>query len=115
MFDVLYGDYNPGFDHRNVHEVSACPGGRLPYTVYPAFYVDQINMTNMDMRASPGPMTSLLLIFHHLQAAHIVSTRASRCLSLGVRWDYYSPAPNLDRGPELHNILVPEHQCRPCW
>jgi len=38
--DVLFGDYNPG--------------GRLPYTVYPADYVNQLPMTNMDMTAYPG-------------------------------------------------------------
>lgn len=40
IVDVLFGDYNPG--------------GRLPYTVYPADYVNQINMTEMSMRAGPG-------------------------------------------------------------
>jgi len=38
--DVIFGFYNPG--------------GRLPVTFYPANYVNQINFTNMDMRASPG-------------------------------------------------------------
>ncbi|KJE94694.1 beta-xylosidase [Capsaspora owczarzaki ATCC 30864] len=30
------------------------PAGRLPFTVYPADYVNQLPMTNMDMRAGPG-------------------------------------------------------------
>jgi beta-glucosidase-like glycosyl hydrolase len=38
--DVLFGYYNPG--------------GRLPYTVYPPQYVDQLSMENMDMTAPPG-------------------------------------------------------------
>ncbi|KAH3745647.1 glycoside hydrolase family 3 domain protein [Pelomyxa schiedti] len=38
--DVLFGDYNPG--------------GKLPYTVYPAEYVDQIPLTEMGMSVSPG-------------------------------------------------------------
>lgn len=36
--DVLFGDYNPG--------------GRLPITVYPSSYVEQVEMTDMRMRPS---------------------------------------------------------------
>lgn len=38
--EVLYGKVNPS--------------GRLPYTMYPADYVNQISFFNMSMRASPG-------------------------------------------------------------
>jgi hypothetical protein len=38
--DVLFGDYNPG--------------GKLPYTVFPANYVNQISMFDMNMNDSPG-------------------------------------------------------------
>ena len=38
--EVLYGKYNPS--------------GRLPFTIYPADYVNQISFFNMSMRASPG-------------------------------------------------------------
>eukprot|EP00698_Gefionella_okellyi_P025800 TRINITY_DN957_c0_g1_i2.p1 TRINITY_DN957_c0_g1~~TRINITY_DN957_c0_g1_i2.p1 ORF type:complete len:847 (-),score=150.04 TRINITY_DN957_c0_g1_i2:90-2630(-) len=40
LSDVLFGDYNPA--------------GRLPITYYPAAFVEQIPMTDMDMRTSPG-------------------------------------------------------------
>lgn len=39
VVDALLGAYNPG--------------GRLPYTLYPAKYTSQVSMLNMDMR--PGP------------------------------------------------------------
>jgi len=39
--DVLFGNYNPA--------------GRLPYTVYPADYVNQVAMTDMQMRPSTNP------------------------------------------------------------
>ena len=38
--EVLYGKYNPS--------------GRLPFTIYPADYVNQISFFNMSMRAPPG-------------------------------------------------------------
>jgi beta-D-xylosidase 4 len=37
---VLFGDYNPG--------------GKLPYTIYTAGYVAEVNMTSMDMSLPPG-------------------------------------------------------------
>jgi len=39
--DVIFGNYNPG--------------GRLPYTVYPADYVNQVSMFDMQMRPSTQP------------------------------------------------------------
>ncbi|KAK8008826.1 hypothetical protein PG991_011377 [Apiospora marii] len=33
---------------------TSAPAGRLPVTQYPASYVDQIKMTNMDLRPGPG-------------------------------------------------------------
>ena len=30
------------------------PGGRLPYTIYPADYVNQLPMTDMSFRSPPG-------------------------------------------------------------
>jgi len=39
--DVLFGNYNPA--------------GRLPYTVYPAEYVNQVSMFDMQMRPSTSP------------------------------------------------------------
>ncbi|XP_065828934.1 uncharacterized protein [Oscarella lobularis] len=38
--EVLFGQYNPG--------------GRLPYTIYPGDYVNQISFFDMSMRQSPG-------------------------------------------------------------
>ncbi|XP_065183747.1 uncharacterized protein LOC135814545 isoform X1 [Sycon ciliatum] len=38
--DVIFGVYNPG--------------GRLPYTIYPDAYVNQISMFDMSFRSSPG-------------------------------------------------------------
>ncbi|KAH3767619.1 beta-D-xylosidase 2 [Pelomyxa schiedti] len=38
--DVLFGDYNPG--------------GKMPYTVYPSDYVNQIPLTEMGMSVTPG-------------------------------------------------------------
>lgn len=40
LADVLFGDINPS--------------GVLPYTIYPANYVNLVKMTNMSMRAGPG-------------------------------------------------------------
>jgi len=38
--DVLFGDYNPG--------------GKLPYTIFPANYVNQISLFDMNMNDAPG-------------------------------------------------------------
>jgi len=38
--DVIFGDYNPG--------------GKMPYTIYKADYVSQVQMTSMDMTKAPG-------------------------------------------------------------
>jgi len=38
--DVIFGDYNPS--------------GRLPYTIYPKEYVDQISFEEMSMTSAPG-------------------------------------------------------------
>jgi hypothetical protein len=38
--NAIFGDYNPG--------------GKLPYTVYPTDYLNQVNMSNMDMSLAPG-------------------------------------------------------------
>lgn len=40
IFRRIFGAYNPA--------------GRLPYTIYPPEYVNQISMLNMNMRAPPG-------------------------------------------------------------
>jgi beta-glucosidase-like glycosyl hydrolase len=40
LAEVLFGDYNPG--------------GRLPFTFYPADYVNQISFFDMSMRTPPG-------------------------------------------------------------
>eukprot|EP01095_Lingulamoeba_sp_RSL-Kostka_P009401 TRINITY_DN3243_c0_g2_i1.p1 TRINITY_DN3243_c0_g2~~TRINITY_DN3243_c0_g2_i1.p1 ORF type:complete len:488 (+),score=165.70 TRINITY_DN3243_c0_g2_i1:127-1590(+) len=40
MADIVFGAYNPG--------------GRLPYTIYPPDYVNEIPMTDMTMRDYPG-------------------------------------------------------------
>jgi beta-D-xylosidase 4 len=37
---AIFGDYNPG--------------GKMPYTVYPTNYLNQVNMSNMDMSLAPG-------------------------------------------------------------
>eukprot|EP00898_Chlorokybus_atmophyticus_P003501 jgi/Chlat1/4151/Chrsp27S04230 len=40
LADILFGAYNPA--------------GRLPFTMYPAEYVDQVSMFDMNMRGNPG-------------------------------------------------------------
>jgi len=37
---VLFGDYNPG--------------GKMPFTVYPKDYINEVNMTDMDFTTPPG-------------------------------------------------------------
>eukprot|EP00005_Dracoamoeba_jomungandri_P001204 CAMPEP_0174250708 /NCGR_PEP_ID=MMETSP0439-20130205/795_1 /TAXON_ID=0 /ORGANISM="Stereomyxa ramosa, Strain Chinc5" /LENGTH=619 /DNA_ID=CAMNT_0015330847 /DNA_START=27 /DNA_END=1882 /DNA_ORIENTATION=+ len=40
LADVIFGNYNPG--------------GKLPYTIYQADYVNQVDMLSMDMTKAPG-------------------------------------------------------------
>jgi len=54
ILEVFYPGYQGGFAIASAIFGDYNPGGKLPYTVYTTAYINQVNMTNMDMALAPG-------------------------------------------------------------
>jgi len=54
ILEVFYPGFQGGFAIASAIFGDYNPGGKLPYTVYTTEYLNQVNMTNMDMSLAPG-------------------------------------------------------------
>ncbi|XP_073028216.1 beta-xylosidase/alpha-L-arabinofuranosidase 2-like [Primulina eburnea] len=87
--DVIFGLYNPG--------------GKLPMTWYPQSYVDQVNMTNMNMR--PDPETGYPGRTYRFYKGDTV-------FSFGDGLSYSQFSHSLVKAPQLISVQLQEdHEC----
>ncbi|XP_073307849.1 beta-xylosidase/alpha-L-arabinofuranosidase 2-like [Primulina huaijiensis] len=87
--DVIFGLYNPG--------------GKLPMTWYPQSYVDQVNMTNMNMR--PDPETGYPGRTYRFYKGDAV-------FSFGDGLSYSQFSHSLVKAPQLISVQLQEdHEC----
>lgn len=87
--DVIFGLYNPG--------------GKLPMTWYPQSYVNQVNMTNMNMR--PDPATGYPGRTYRFY-------KGDKVFSFGDGLSYSQFSHNLVKAPQLISVpLQEDHEC----